>query len=522
MSIKLKANSDGTSELLNNADTVLRFGSDNYPYDKDGERLGVSELADSDGAEKIGFLQYGTGAVARTVQSKMRDWVSVKDFGAVGDGVTDDTDAIQATIDFVHSEGGGFVFLPRGTYLVGSTIDVKSRVILQGEGVDATIIRPSLSSISTIRFPGVVNGTTAVYGGVRDMTVRAKWDQNLENTNSVAIEIINANRVDFSNISIFNAYKGMSFTQCSDVQCYDVHVHGGGGDQSYIGFQWEAQDFARNTVGMVRCVASAVAKYGFRMITASGSHLVNCEAVGDAANTTVEIGFYIGDGPSGNVGAQFLHFTNCLADQCKTWGWLVKKSANDTVCKDMQWANCWAAGTQGGTGRNFELNGVTSFTVASLLALSCDLEGARLINCNDGAVAGAVVRDFDRGNMAKSGMAILGSSNIKVTGLVAKVASGGSGKKLSVDTSTDVLVQRYPLSGVATIATGTSSITVTHGMGETPGTADIMVTPVGNISTAGSSVWWVGNRTATQFDILVNSALSASRQFAWRIEQGMV
>ena len=59
----------------------------------------------------ISFLQAGTGAVTRTAQAKMRETVSVKDFGAVGDGVTNDTAAIQAAIN----TGLDIVF-PAGNY----------------------------------------------------------------------------------------------------------------------------------------------------------------------------------------------------------------------------------------------------------------------------------------------------------------------------------------------------------------------------------------------------------------------
>jgi hypothetical protein len=59
------------------------------------------------------YNQGGTGAVDRTQKAKNQDVVSVKDFGATGDGVTDDTDEIQAALD----SGSGEIVFPQGTYL---------------------------------------------------------------------------------------------------------------------------------------------------------------------------------------------------------------------------------------------------------------------------------------------------------------------------------------------------------------------------------------------------------------------
>lgn len=83
------------------------------------DALGVSQaaLATSAGASMVGFLQVGTGAVARTAQGKLRESFSVKDFGAVGDGVTEDTAAFQACFDAAQAAGKG-VFIPAGRYVV--------------------------------------------------------------------------------------------------------------------------------------------------------------------------------------------------------------------------------------------------------------------------------------------------------------------------------------------------------------------------------------------------------------------
>jgi hypothetical protein len=72
-------------------------------------------------AGAVTFLQAGTGAVPTNVQTKLRETVSVKDFGAVCDGITDDTAAIQAAANYARTNG--YVLTgPAGTCLITSTV----------------------------------------------------------------------------------------------------------------------------------------------------------------------------------------------------------------------------------------------------------------------------------------------------------------------------------------------------------------------------------------------------------------
>lgn len=87
------------------------------------------------------------GAINRPINEKLEEFISVKDFGATGDGVTNDTVAIQAAIDSLGTNGG-VVYFPTGTYLIARNIGtndrwgikvINSNITLQGE--QATIKR---------------------------------------------------------------------------------------------------------------------------------------------------------------------------------------------------------------------------------------------------------------------------------------------------------------------------------------------------------------------------------------------
>jgi hypothetical protein len=87
------------------------------------------------------FAHNATGAVSRALQDKLRDRVSVKDFGATGNGVTDDSAAVQAAVNYVESLGGGHVYLPAGTYLFSANgISVQHDTIISGDVSYGTII----------------------------------------------------------------------------------------------------------------------------------------------------------------------------------------------------------------------------------------------------------------------------------------------------------------------------------------------------------------------------------------------
>lgn len=125
----------------------------------------LARLAQSDGSSLVGFLQSGTGAVATTVQSKLRQTVNVKDFGAVGNGITNDTAAFSSAI-----ATGKNVFVPAGTYAVNLTITSRGTHII-GEGPTITTLVPSVTTSPVIKIDGDAAGTFVQFCQIEELSI---------------------------------------------------------------------------------------------------------------------------------------------------------------------------------------------------------------------------------------------------------------------------------------------------------------------------------------------------------------
>lgn len=115
----------------------------------------AANLLSSAGAGFIGYIGLRLGSTYRTILAKLRDWDSVKDFGAVGDGIADDTDAIHAAIAGVPN--GATIYFPAGTYYVTDTITIDRDVSFVGSGEGATVILMEHGSADT---DGIFIGNT--------------------------------------------------------------------------------------------------------------------------------------------------------------------------------------------------------------------------------------------------------------------------------------------------------------------------------------------------------------------------
>jgi hypothetical protein len=120
----------------------------------------VQNLADNDGSDWVGFIANSSNAVARSAQDKMRDFVSVLDFGADPTGVTDSTTAFTNAL-----AAAGSVYIPNGTYIIselklenGNELHGESKlgVILKGKSTTLRIIKTNAPPTDYANLPSYV------------------------------------------------------------------------------------------------------------------------------------------------------------------------------------------------------------------------------------------------------------------------------------------------------------------------------------------------------------------------------
>lgn len=496
----------------------------------------------------------GAGAIHRIGDTyhRGRPWFDGRAFGAKGDNATDDTGAIQAALTAAVSAGGGIVYLPPGTYRTTAELSLNGSNVKVLLAPGATVKAMATFTGSSPALLQIGDNSTAY----SNITVEGgKWDGNLLATYCIIAlgPLTNAalrfaeitgslsTSVDFRGIAsgtpitgvlaegcyVHDTYEGIQAVDATDVRFIGNHVvdmTGSGGPQDCLEIATRVNRFvvANNTCrnpgpadscidifedchdGLVVnnvCTRSSATgtSYGITM----AQNTVPCSRViiaGNAIAGGFQAGISLSAGQSdvlianntirdGNLANSSMGIEVNDCDDVLITGNRVSRmqsacvvlgSTNNRVAViNNDLADPWL----GSTGINSHVY------IGNAGATAITIRGNRMwhtgsgvtFNISNTAGATVLVEDNDMGGIAGGGRPI---ENQNDSGLTVRRNRGFVTEN----------------NGTATIASGTTSIAVNHGLGRTPALEDISVTGTNNPTNAPGHVW-ISGVGATQFTI---------------------
>lgn len=470
--------------------------------------------------------------------------INVLDFGAVGNGTTDDTAAIQAAINSLASTGG-IVYLPSGTYKVSSALVMATTgITLLGANRNSTIISGSNATQNIIEI------------GSLSVLTKGNRVSNLQITSSVAktagaaIKVFSGHQTDLDHITLMNnMYYGFQFEAGPYQYIYhltDFEVNSGV-NAIIVGHE------IASAVQELVCTDGTIASQtgiAIRIEDASGAMFRNIDIISSYAG----VGMVPGNGQE----AVACWFDTVLGDTCSNNAWMIQPSGTGIV-REIMMVSCWGAscvnygmlidssvaGQVSGlalTGCRFMHNqkhglyisdNVQAVSISNVhclgnstaasatyhgVYLESGVNGVSLIGGVSG-VGGLFTNYQGYGvyfagtatNCAIVGMNVYGN----LTGAI-RDTSVAAGNGLRITSCIGHITEN---SGFATVANGTSSIVVTHGLNSTPGIGEVSVTLAVNPTdcVSGGFFFWVSDVTATTFTIRTSATLTNAAHFAWQI-----
>lgn len=259
------------------------------------------------------YLAPFTGAVARTETAKLSDTVSVKDFGAVGDGITNDAAAIILAV-----ASGRRVLFPAGIYLISFplTFTSKTDFALEGDGASVTTIKLGAGSFAS----SPVTFTTCARFSVTGITFDQSKNASLTTNTLPLVIAISSTDVEFRNCRfVEHTYIALCLNSC---QRFRVE-----GNYGY-------RDALANTLNYNLNISSSISASGPGFI--SGNHFVNSGMIAVGVDIHITGNFCEGFGYGaaistiGQTGATF--YGRYLVDGNECSGGVGRDSDGFMVC----------------------------------------------------------------------------------------------------------------------------------------------------------------------------------------------